>query len=309
MAPQFSLSSSGTVFLILFSLSSLYYICHAHYSPSSEKLQSPLDFLKDLNGTHKGDLAKGLSELKKYLANLGYIDPNSIKTLIHRNDDFYDDTLESAIKKYQEFHNLKITGLLDEETVESLQRPRCGVADFHSRANLTTSFLHTDTDMGSLYTFLGTKWPPSKRYLTFSYPKNTRRDANVPVAKALIKWMSVSPFRFAYRDDFGKVDIKISFERRDHGDGYPFDGPNGVLAHAFSPTDGRLHFDAEENWRSYVEKGAYDLQTIALHELGHILGLAHTPNPKALMYPYFEPGERKDLNEDDIRGIRALYPK
>ncbi|KAK4407433.1 Metalloendoproteinase 1 [Sesamum angolense] len=305
MAPKVSYTCSS-MFFVLLSLSSLC-ISHAHLSQNSEdKRPSPLGFLtKLIDTTHKGHKAGGLSELKKYLANLGYIDHTNPRIQTHLNNDVFDDTLETAVRKYQEFYNLKITGRLDQETVKQLQEPRCGFPDFHPNANLT-SFAHNWT--GALYTYLGTAWPPGKRYLTFSYPKSFRSDAELPMALAFGRWMTVSPFKFGYRSDFGSADVKVSFERRDHGDGYPFDGPYGVVAHSFRPTDGRLHFDADERWTPYVAKESFDLQTVGLHELGHILGLGHTPDPKASMYAYFRPGESRDLNEDDIRGIQSLYP-
>ena len=52
---------------------------------------------------------------------------------------------------------------------------------------------------------------------------------------------------------------------------------------------------------------AMDLQTVATHEIGHLLGLAHTPVQEAIMYAVISPGSTKGLNQDDIDGIRALY--
>lgn len=47
----------------------------------------------------------------------------------------------------------------------------------------------------------------------------------------------------------------------------------------------------------------------ATHELGHSLGLAHSSDPNAVMYPTYGEVYSKDfkLSQDDINGIQKLY--
>jgi hypothetical protein len=51
----------------------------------------------------------------------------------------------------------------------------------------------------------------------------------------------------------------------------------------------------------------FDLQTVALHEIGHFLGLAHTGNGDAVMYVSYN-GIRHELGQEDIEDISTLYP-
>ncbi len=104
--------------------------------------------------------------------------------------------------------------------------------------------------------------------------------------------------------------IDISWSSFDHGDPFPFDGPGNVLAHCFYPSPpnsetiaGDMHLDESETWRVGVDT---DIFSVALHEAGHGLGLNHSDDPSAVMYPSYS-GVVAGLQADDIAGIRSLY--
>ncbi|KAL6325480.1 hypothetical protein AAG906_023325 [Vitis piasezkii] len=313
MAPKLSsmLSLIILLFLFLFLSSS-----HATLSPSPKgEKPSPFEFIKDLQGCHKGDKVEGIHKLKKYLEQFGYLSYSHSKYHTHANDDDFDDLVESAIKTYQTNYHLNATGSLDSETVSEMVKPRCGAADIINGTNwMRSGKKRHHHGHGSLRTvahysfFPGSpRWPPSKTYLTYAFLPGTPSWAMSPVSRAYGQWDSATHFTFGWIQDHTSADMTISFHRLDHGDGSSFDGPGGTIAHAFAPTDGRFHYDGDETWSIGAVPNAMDLETVALHEIGHLLGLGHSSVQNAIMFPSISSGVTKGLHEDDIQGIRALY--
>jgi len=118
------------------------------------------------------------------------------------------------------------------------------------------------------------------------------------IGGALAEWEATGCARFHEAHD--EAALVFAFERGEHDDGVPF-GDDPGLAHAGPVGPGTfVHFDAERTWDEE------SLRRAALHEVGHVLGLDHSPDEGAIMYP--EPGaERVGLGGSDLAGIHSLY--
>ncbi|KAF9595888.1 hypothetical protein IFM89_005374 [Coptis chinensis] len=277
-------------------------------------------FLENLQGSHKGQKLEGVCKLKRYLEKFGYLQYNDHST--HANDEEFDDQLESAVKVYQLNYGLNETGTLDSRTMEMMLRPRCGVPDIINGTTRMRSGKMKRHQHGPLsfhiapqFAFFSgrPKWPYTQANLTYRFRSSVEvidlQTLRPVIAQAFAKWEFVIPFTFSEaQESQTHWNITIGFHKLDHGDRHAFDGPGGVLAHAFEPTVGWFHYDADENWSPNPNTNQIDLESIAVHEIGHVLGLQHSAIPEAVMYGLFSPGEQKrELHSDDILGIRTLY--
>ena len=71
---------------------------------------------------------------------------------------------------------------------------------------------------------------------------------------------------------------------------------------------GDVHFDLAEKF-SLTEEDSTNFIWVTTHEFGHSLGLRHSPEVEAIMYPWYTTGEMGDvkLSKDDKNGIRKMY--
>ncbi|XP_033644238.1 matrix metalloproteinase-19-like [Asterias rubens] len=212
-----------------------------------------------------------------------------------------EEDMTKAICNFQHMANLEVTCELDNATMEKMNEPRCGMPDVVG---------HNFDAKRKRRFALGSRWPTTD--LTFRIDNRTPDipnpdDVDDTLIAALQVWADVTPLTFTRVFGDTPADIIITFDQTDHRDGNPFDGPRGVLAHAFFPQSGNAHFDEAERWTINTNDGI-NLFQVAAHEFGHSLGLGHSDIEEALMAPFYR-GYVPDfeLHSDDIAGIQAHY--
>ena len=91
-----------------------------------------------------------------------------------------------------------------------------------------------------------------------------------------------------------------------------FDDTDGDLAHAYHSSHltkhpGEIHFNENINWVANTT-GGVNLLAVALHEIGHTLGISHSNVATSVMTSTIFNNKTK-LDGDDIAAIRFLYGK
>ncbi|CAD5216450.1 unnamed protein product [Bursaphelenchus okinawaensis] len=231
----------------------------------------------------------------EYLKNFGYLpkdQPGQPQAMLSPN------SLKTAIKELQRIGGIRQTGEMDDRTQELLNEKRCGIGDEEivrsGRRRIKRKLKNAIVWPNKTITYRVVNAPrtiPEKGYVRRALYEATKI------------WNGVSELSL---QESASPDshIQIQFLAGPHGDGYPFDGRDSILAHAFYPGEsqgGDVHFDDDENWgfmANPVNK-EINLRVVAAHEVGHSLGLFHSDHPDSIMYPYYR--------YDDSREIRLHY--
>ena len=113
-------------------------------------------------------------------------------------------------------------------------------------------------------------------------------DETAALQRAFDTWAGQVPLTFTRVPTAANAHFTVEWVTGDHGDGFPFDGSGtggfNIYAHAFYPEDGWIHFDEAETWAHSHGSGNVDLESVALHEIGHAIGQRHSGLADAVMY-------------------------
>jgi len=247
------------------------------------------------------DLSEGathidLAEVKRYLISFGYLPRNAAGTI-----EFDEDT-SAALQAFQRQMGADPNGMINPETRHLMSQYRCALPD-------------TDP-LGALRV-----GPWNRRNLTYKLGRlSSQLSANeigAAIRDAFTTWHAVGVgIAFTEVQQESDADIKVEWRPADDPD-HSMVGP--LVAHSDFPPGFSLivnapplplHFDDEENrWAIMLAVGAFDVWSIALHEIGHCLGLVHSDDANAIMYPIVQPNVlARVLAPDDLQKLRALYP-
>lgn len=273
----------------------------------------------------RGDRGPAVAVLYDHLRSLGYA--------VHaaRDPAVYDDALEGAVRRYQEFFALSGDGALTRGTLEHMREPRCGVPDLLPRTAGAVD-----------YAIIG--WPKTElRYAMLTYTADLPTAAvDDAVRQAMDTWAAVTPLTITRAEvpqplatllrnalfrnsglflqvmrmiaSLPGIDLLVGFFKGSHGDGHPFPANQiSPIGHGFFPPPladvfpGDVHLNDVNKFIVDLSQNGPDLVSVVLHEVGHALGLGHAPASVAesVMKPVVQ--RRRDLSPTDIEQIQSLY--
>jgi hypothetical protein len=263
----------------------------------NDSLSVPRPEIRDLPTIGRGARSAGLLPVQDYLQRFGYLPADGYA----RGSLDGDTGLGLAL--FQSRLGLEVTGTFQAETRSTMAEARCGLPDLEDGIDAA----------------IACPWPTAA--LTFGFggdgpAGSATEDARDAVRAAFATWAEVVPAEVREASSDETADVVVEWR--------PAADPDrsmvgGVVAHADWPglcsvvtiaLPKPLHFDATEHtWAVGAVAGALDIESIAVHEVGHLLGLRHSSDRSAVMYPTVKVDfTARTLQADDLAAVRSLYP-
>jgi hypothetical protein len=263
----------------------------------AQKTIQPFAAIKSAPLMSKGQQDPGFKAVQDFLQRFGYLRAQAF------NGNQLDEPTADALARYQKQHGIAQTSRFDDQTRKMMTKHRCGMPDLNSGLDFVArcSWLNPN--------------------LTFALEDGTNDVAGTgefqAIRNAFATWAAAAPLTFTEVGRTQNPDVAIDWRAANDPD---HSMVGGVLAHAdFPPGCGVItntlpkpvHFDDSEHlWVVGAVVNGFDVETVGLHELGHILGLQHSDVAGSVMFPTVDDNATlRALTNDDRGGISQLYPR
>lgn len=225
--------------------------------------------------------------------------------------------LEKEIALVQRMAGINVTGELDFETKKLFVIPRCGNTGEAIELSLYGEARQRRRKRDSTDDYLAGACEKLNNYIIKEPSNHFSGDALESIIARQIKiWEKRIPGVAKCRNRRSRNaekrgEIEISFVQPNSSDQYPFDGKGGTFGEVFFSNDSKIkvYFDDSEPFTTNTSSGM-NLDWVALHELGHTLGLKHSNVRYSVMYPWYQGYfPNLELSQSDIDQLQALFGK
>ena len=248
--------------------------------------------IKGLPQVSVGETQAGFVEVKRFLKHHGYLAEDAPET------DEFDAVTSEALATLQERYSVGTPGAFDEATRDFMSEPWCGVKDSRGLVAFATTCSWPYRNFKFAFDFLSLQGPNQ-----LQLPNQVVRDA---IRRAFATWeatgvgLTYNPAQFPEDHHIRMASRPLSVGAAESFFPPPCSGHPPPLP---------INFDQEEWWADGKALDAMDIESVALHEIGHTLGLDNSNVLGSVMYPTIRPNfTRRTLTSDDRAGLQALYP-
>jgi len=267
------------------------------FSSLSSKLAEGVDETSD---THQ-PLSEQVEELQRLLSQTSQVAGECALTGV------FDEATKAIVTSFQQAAGLEASGEADEATKRALVVHGLAVDD---------ELLETKYSANSTVT-----WSLAEHTLPSSLLGQASVQAiTADLAAAFAVWAAPTgitfvqvPARATEAPGESGAQICVSFGSQSASNEFAFDGPGGSLAKARPDA---IKFDEEEKWeltgKPHPHRKVFDwdeqyfqLLPVAIHEVGHVLGLSHSEHSADVMSPFYVAGQ-VTLSENDVTRVKAL---